>query len=73
MAVCVEELVFRQAQRPGFPPKVIPHFFGEKPCLKLMYGVLDRVSGRWVRVHLTAAELEQLVTLRAALGLAPWK
>jgi transposase-like protein len=26
--------------------KVIPHFFAEKPCLKLMYGVMDRVSGR---------------------------
>jgi transposase-like protein len=26
--------------------KIIPHFFAEKPCLKLMYGVMDRVSGR---------------------------
>ena len=30
--------------------KTIPHFFSEKPCLKLMYGVLARVSGRWARI-----------------------
>jgi putative transposase len=53
--------------------KTIPHFFSEKPCLKLMYAVLDRVSGHWTRVHYTATELEQLVTLRASLGLVPWK
>lgn len=64
------ERLFEEERRRS---KVIPHFFGEKPCLKLMYGVLDRASRRWVRVHFTAAELEQLVALRAALGLAPWK
>jgi putative transposase len=53
--------------------KTIPHFFGEKPCLKLMYGVLARVSGHWTRVHYTATELEQLIAMRASLGLAPWK
>jgi transposase-like protein len=53
--------------------KIIPHFFAEKPCLKLMYAVLDRVSGHWARIRFTAAELEQLQTLRAALGLAPWQ
>jgi putative transposase len=53
--------------------KIIPHFFGEKPCLKLMYGVLARVGARWTRVHYTAAEMEQLVALRAALGLVSWK
>lgn len=64
------ERLFEEERRRS---KIIPHFFGEKPCLKLMYGVMDRASGRWTRVHLTAAELEQLVVLRAALGLAPWK
>jgi transposase-like protein len=64
------ERLFEEERRRS---KIIPHFFGEKPCLKLMFGVLDRVSGRWVRVRFTAAELEQLVALRAALGLAPWK
>jgi len=53
--------------------KIIPHFFSEKPCLKLMYGVLDRVSEHWTRTHYTVTELEQIVTLRASLGLAPWK
>ncbi len=53
--------------------KIIPRFFAEKPCLKLMYAVLDRVSGRWARIRFTASELEQLQALRAALGLAPWK
>jgi len=52
--------------------KTIPHFFSEKPCLKLMYGVLERVSGHWKRIHYTAAEQEQIVTLRASLGLVPW-
>lgn len=53
--------------------KIIPRFFAEKPCLKLMFAVLDRVSDRWTRVHFTVAELDQLAALRAALGLAPWK
>ncbi len=64
------ERLFEEERRRS---KIIPHFFAEKPCLKLMYGVLERVSGRWTRIHLTAAESEQLVTLRAALGLVSWK
>lgn len=53
--------------------KIIPHFFAEKPCLKLMYGVLARVSERWARIRFTGAEMEQLSALRAAFGLVPWQ
>jgi len=50
--------------------KVIPRFFGEKPCLKLVFSVLLRASERWARIVFTQMELEQLDTLRATLGLA---
>ncbi|UCG43195.1 MAG: hypothetical protein JSU73_00850 [candidate division WOR-3 bacterium] len=64
------ERAFEEERRQS---KIIPRFFSEKPCLKLMYAVLDRVSGRWARIRFTASELEQLQALRAAMGLAPWK
>lgn len=50
--------------------KVIPRFFGEKPCLKLVFSVLMRASERWARIVFLPMELEQLDTLRATLGLA---
>lgn len=46
--------------------KVIPRFFDEKSCLKLVFGVLMRVSRRWARIRFTETELEQLSTLRCA-------
>lgn len=63
------ERMFEEERRRS---KIIPRFFGEKPCLKLMFAVLDRVSDKWTRVHFTSAEVEQLVALRAALGLVAW-
>lgn len=50
--------------------KVIPRFFSEKSGLKLAYTVLRRASEGWARIRLSQAELEQLDTLRATLGLA---
>lgn len=63
------ERMFEEERRRS---KIIPHFFGEKPCLKLMFAVLDRVCDKWTRVHFTPAEVEQMVALRAALGLVAW-
>lgn len=48
--------------------KVIPRFFDEKSCLKLVFAVLVRVSARWQRVRLSAKDLAQLDQLRARLG-----
>jgi hypothetical protein len=49
---------------------VIPRFFAEKPCLKLVFAALIRGCEHWARVKFTPAELEQLDTLRRTLGLA---
>jgi transposase-like protein len=50
--------------------KVIPRFFAEKPCLKLVFAALIRASENWARVKFSLTELEQLDTLRRTLGLA---
>lgn len=50
--------------------KVIPRFFAEKPCLKLVFAALIRACEHWARVRFSEAELEQLDTLRRTLGLA---
>jgi putative transposase len=50
--------------------KVIPRFFAEKPCLKLVFAALIRGCEHWARVKFTPAELEQLDTLRRTLDLA---
>ena len=47
--------------------KVIPHAFGERPVLKLMYASLLRASASWRRVVLSEFELRQLEELRAEL------
>lgn len=50
--------------------KVLPRYFTEKSCLKLVFAVLWRASERWCRIRFTPQELEQLDTLRRVLGLA---
>ena len=50
--------------------KVIPRFFAEKPCLKLVFAALIRGCEHWARVKFTPTEREQLDTLRRTLGLA---
>jgi hypothetical protein len=47
--------------------KVIPHAFGEKPVLKLMFAALMRASQSWRRLVIGEFELKQLVELRQQL------
>ena len=45
----------------------IPHAFGERAVLKLMYAALQRASCTWQRVAITDFERKQLLTLREEL------
>ena len=47
--------------------KVIPHAFGERPVLKLMYTALIRASQTWQRVAISELELKQIDELRREL------
>jgi transposase-like protein len=47
--------------------KIIPHAFGERAVLKLMYAALIRASDTWRRVVISEFELKQLVQLREHL------
>lgn len=49
--------------------KVIPRFFTEKSCLKLVFATLWRASQRWQRVRMSDIEVQQLRALRQQLGL----
>jgi transposase-like protein len=44
--------------------KVIPHAFGEKPVMKLMYAALLRARQGWRNVIVTSFEVKQIETLR---------
>jgi putative transposase len=44
--------------------KVIPHAFGERAVLKLMYGALIRAAERWRGLRVTEFELRQLKVIR---------
>lgn len=48
--------------------KIIPHAFGERAVLKLMYASLIRASETWRRVVISEFELKQLVQLREHLN-----
>lgn len=48
--------------------KVIPHAFGERAVLKLMYASLIRASETWKRIVITEFELRQLEQLREHLN-----
>jgi hypothetical protein len=47
--------------------KVIPHGFGERPVLKLMYSALIRASQSWQRIRITEFELKQIDEIRSEL------
>jgi putative transposase len=49
--------------------KVIPHFFTEQACLKLVFAALWQASQRWRRVTMTELERQRLALLRRELGL----
>ena len=48
--------------------KIIPHAFGERAVLKLMYAALIRASETWRRVVISEFELKQLGQLREHLN-----
>ena len=47
--------------------KTIPHAFGERAVLKLMYAAIQRASQTWQCVVITDFERKQLITLREQL------
>ena len=49
--------------------KVIPRFFTEKSCLKLVFATLWRASQRWHGIRISEIERQQLRRLRGKLGL----
>lgn len=51
--------------------KVIPRFWDEKSCLKLVFATLIRAARRWVRVRMTELQWAQLEQLRRELGQTP--
>jgi putative transposase len=51
--------------------KIIPRFFDERSCLKLVFATLQRASQRWQRIRITELEQKQLLVLRQQLGLDP--
>jgi transposase-like protein len=51
--------------------KIIPRFFDERSCLKLVFATLQRASQRWQRIRITELEQKQLLVLRQQLDLDP--
>lgn len=49
--------------------KIIPRFFDERSCLKLVYATLVRASLRWQRIRFTESEREHLARLRQERGI----
>jgi transposase-like protein len=60
------ERAFQESRR---RTKVIPHFFTERACLKLVFSALWKTSQRWRAVMTTELERQQLALLRQELGL----
>jgi putative transposase len=50
--------------------KVIPHAFGERAVLKLMYAALIRAAERWRGLRMTEFERRQLAAIRSELNRA---
>jgi len=51
--------------------KIIPRFWTEKSCLKLVFATLWQASARWHSVRMSEFEQQQLLQLRRELGLLP--
>ena len=68
-AIRTTNLLERAFQESRRRTKVIPHFFTEQACLKLVFSALWQASQRWRRVTMTELEQQQLVLLRRQLGL----
>ena len=50
--------------------KIIPHAFGERPVLKLMYAAVIRAADRWRGIQVGEFEQRQLRTIRDELNRA---
>jgi transposase-like protein len=48
--------------------KVLPHAFGERPMLKLMFAAVIRAAGKWRKLKVTNFEREQLRQLREEMN-----
>ncbi len=48
--------------------KIIPRFFDEKSCIKLVYGTMIRVSEKWKKIKMTEYELTILRNMRSLFG-----
>jgi transposase-like protein len=59
------ERLFGEARR---RTKVIPHAFGERAVLKLMYAALIRAAERWRGIRITEFEQRQLKAIREELN-----
>jgi len=48
--------------------KVLPHAFGERPMLKLMFAAVIRAAGKWRKLKVTNFERQQLRQLREEMN-----
>jgi transposase-like protein len=68
-AVRTTNLIERSFEEERRRTKVIPRFFDERSCLKLVFATLWRTSQRWQRIRITLQEQQALDRLREELGL----
>jgi putative transposase len=59
------ERLFGEERRPS---KVIPHAFGERAVLKIIFSAILRASESWRGIKITEFELRQLASVRAELN-----
>jgi transposase-like protein len=62
----LERLVLEERRR----TKIIPHAFGERPVLKLMYAAVIRAADRWRGITVGEFEQRQLRAIRAEVNRA---
>lgn len=70
-SVRTTNLIERSFEEERRRTKIIPRFFDERSCLKLVFATLQRASQRWQRIRITELEQKQLLVLRQQLGLDP--
>lgn len=68
-SVRTTNLIERSFEEERRRTKIIPGFFTEQSCLKLVFSVLIRTSKRWRRIVMDEMELKQIDTLRKELAL----
>jgi transposase-like protein len=69
-AIHTTNLLERAFQKSRRRTKVIPHFFKDRACLKLVFSALWQTSQRWRRVTMTELEQQRLDQLRQEPELA---